>query len=182
MYYISNVLYHIHPIYSLGYLNNWIGQVRAESVCWLRAPGGQSARTGGQSARRSRGQLAEQAIFLSLMHLLVAPLPHVCGCESKRPSSLFVAAHPLPILSQTHNTTSTPLTHSLFLPTDTTSIVRGTKASTPPRQGKLLFVQQGPPPLDFHPLEPLLSNLGQEQGICKLPSIFLLDAYLVECF
>jgi hypothetical protein len=121
--------------------------VRAERVCWLRAPGGHSARPGGQSARRSRGQLAEQAIFLSLTHLLVAPLPHVRGCESKRPFSFFVAAPSLPILSQTHNTTSTPLTHSSFLPTDTTSIVRGIKASTPPQQGKLLFVLQGPFPL-----------------------------------
>jgi hypothetical protein len=157
--------------------------VRAERVCWLRAPGGQSARTGGQSTRRSRGQLAEQAIFLSLMHLPMAPLPHVRGCESKRPFSFFVAAPSLPILSQTHNTTSTPFTHSLLLPTDTTSIVHGTKASTHPRQGKLLFVQQGPSPLGFPSIGISLSfNLGQEQGICNLPSISLLDAYVEKCF
>jgi hypothetical protein len=57
MYYIPNVLNHIHPIYSLGYLNNWIGYVRVESVCSLRAPGG-------QSARRLRAQLAELTDFL----------------------------------------------------------------------------------------------------------------------
>jgi hypothetical protein len=79
MYYIPNVLYHIHPIYSLGYLNNWIGYVRVESVCWLGAPGGQSARPGGQSARRLRAQPAELANFLSPMYLLVVPLPRARG-------------------------------------------------------------------------------------------------------
>jgi hypothetical protein len=57
MYYIPNILYHIHPIYSLGYLNNWIGYGGVECVCWLRAPGG-------QSARRLRAQPAELANFL----------------------------------------------------------------------------------------------------------------------
>jgi hypothetical protein len=64
MYYIPNGLYHIHPNYSLDYLNNWIGYVRVESVCWLKAPGEQFARPGGLSARRLRAQPAELPDFL----------------------------------------------------------------------------------------------------------------------
>jgi hypothetical protein len=65
MYYIPNVLHHIHPIYSLSYLNNWIGYMR-EECCWLKAPGGQSARPGGQSARRLRIRSTELTDFLYL--------------------------------------------------------------------------------------------------------------------
>jgi hypothetical protein len=72
MYYIPNALYHIHPIYSLGYLNVWIGFLEDEGFYWLRAPGG-------QSARMLRAQPAELADFLCPTCLLVVPLSHVRG-------------------------------------------------------------------------------------------------------
>jgi hypothetical protein len=72
MYYIPNSLYHIHPIYSIGYLNDWIDFLVEESVCWLKAPGG-------QSARMLRAQLAGLADFLCPTCLLVVPLSHVRG-------------------------------------------------------------------------------------------------------
>jgi hypothetical protein len=72
MYYIPNALYHIHPIYSLGYLNVWLGFLEEKSFRWLRAPGG-------QSARMLRAQPAVLADFLCQTCLLVVPLSHVHG-------------------------------------------------------------------------------------------------------
>jgi hypothetical protein len=106
---------------------------------------------------------------------LVVPLSHVLGVA---PDSLFTN-----ITTPSSSPRTPPPSHSLsLLPHGHHLHCPWSQDLDPSTAREPLYELQGPTPFDFHPLEPLSSNLGQEQGICNLPSISLLDAYLEECF
>jgi hypothetical protein len=115
MYYIPNILYHIHPIYSLSYLNNWTRYVRVEKIGRLRAPGGRSARPGGLSARKLRAQPAGLPDFLISNVSFCGPIV-LCPWGIAQGVIYFVCGCSFSPLPHSYNTTPSSPSHSLSPP------------------------------------------------------------------
>jgi hypothetical protein len=134
--------------------------------------------------QEASGPASRAGRFLKVQHIFL--WSHCLMSVGDRPRGHLPWAWLLILSSHTytqHNTTPSPPSHSLSL------LLHGHHLHCPWSQDldpstarEPLYELQGPTPFDSHPLEPLSSNLGQEQGICNLPSISLLDAYLEECF